>query len=237
MRILVIGGMHGNEPLGIDVVKSLRNNPVANIDTIIANPAATWQNRRFMNRDLNRSFGVNDDSYESKRAQFLLSKCQNYDIVFDFHNTHCPDNDCAFIGKDANAKLLDIASILGLSRVIVADYDCINKFAPNCISVEISMTSPRNSALIWCEIIKMLACMKNFDTIGKPNLFKFAYRMTLDDAERLALSSSNVKAFSQLDPKIAAQLGVKSPAFPIFIADKFTPYNFGGIVTPISNLP
>ena len=40
MKILVIGGMHGNEMLGIDLVKSLQENPLENIDSVLANEEA-----------------------------------------------------------------------------------------------------------------------------------------------------------------------------------------------------
>ena len=58
MKILVIGGMHGNEMLGIDLVKSLQEDPLENIDSVLANEEAIKVNKRFVKQDLNRSFPV-----------------------------------------------------------------------------------------------------------------------------------------------------------------------------------
>ena len=93
MKILVIGGMHGNEMLGIDLVKSLQESPLENIDSVLANEEAIKINKRFVNQDLNRSFpGVESSGiYEQQRPVKLLEMCKDYDIVFDFHNTFCPD--------------------------------------------------------------------------------------------------------------------------------------------------
>ena len=101
MKILVIGGMHGNEMLGIDLVKSLQENPLENIDSVLANKEAIKINKRFVEQDLNRSFpGVKSSGiYEQQRPIELLKMCKEYDIALDFHNTFCPDNDCTFVGR------------------------------------------------------------------------------------------------------------------------------------------
>src|SRR5688572_9770763 len=141
MRVLIIGGMHGNEPLGVEVVKRLRRQPIKNVHAVLANQPAIARDCRFISTDLNRSFPGRPASkaYEQRRADELLKVCRKYDVVFDFHNTHCAGNDCGFVGEAAKQILYDLSAWLGLKRIIVADYDCINKYAPNCLSVEISL--------------------------------------------------------------------------------------------------
>lgn len=87
MRVLVIGGMHGNEPLGIDIVQQLSTQPISNVTGVIANTQAIKVNRRFTNADLNRSFPGGTDSYEERRAKEFLELCKDFDLVLDFHNT------------------------------------------------------------------------------------------------------------------------------------------------------
>ncbi|HSW66182.1 MAG TPA: succinylglutamate desuccinylase/aspartoacylase family protein, partial [Bacillota bacterium] len=96
MRVLVIGGMHGNEPLGVTLVKRLQQQPIKNVDAVLANEPAIAQNCRFIANDLNRSFPGKRPSkqYEQRRAAELLQLCGGYDVVLDFHNTHCAGNDC-----------------------------------------------------------------------------------------------------------------------------------------------
>lgn len=232
MKILVIGGMHGNETLGLKVVEQFQKNPVKNIDVVLANEPAIKDNCRFIGQDLNRSFPGNLKSkeYEPKRAAQLLKITKKYDVVLDFHNTYCPNNDCGFVGEAASKKLYEVAWLLGLDKIIVADYDCINKSASNCLSVEISLDSPLNKPELWYERIKQLSILEKFSTKPKIELYRFVYRMTLEDKEKLGLGNKKLEAFQAMDSELAKAMRLTVPAYPIFIGDKFTPYNYGGVL-------
>jgi hypothetical protein len=232
MRILIIGGMHGNELLGLKIVKLLHSMPIKSVGTVLANEQAIVAKRRYMGLDLNRSFPGSSKSknYESQRAAQLLRLARKYDVVLDFHNTYCPDNNCGFVGENASQRLYNAAWLLGIKDIIVADYDCINKYAVNCLSVEISLNGRLDRPELWYERIKMLSKLDNFSVTPSIRKYRFVYRMSLDDKDRLDLPSKNLKAFQPMDSKTANALGVKSPALPIFIGDRFTPYNYGGIL-------
>lgn len=232
MKILVIGGMHGNETLGIDVVKMFEKNPVENVETELANPKAIKQKRRFIGKDLNRSFPgkSGDGSYEDERAELLLERIKNVDVALDFHNTFCPNNDCSFVGEKAQKQLYNVSGFFGLQRVIVADYACVNKYASNCISIEISMDSPRNNAVVWYALISALSRVEEFKTNIEVERYKFLYRMTLEDKKRFSLEKYNLSAFQEIDTSLATAMNVASPTYPIFINDAFTPYNYGGLL-------
>jgi hypothetical protein len=235
MKILVIGGMHGNEPLGKEVVKLFQNKPIRDVGTVLANEQAIKQDCRFVKNDLNRSFPGNLSSkdYETKRAAEILHQAKRYDLVLDFHNTHCPNNDCGFVGETAPPQLYDISSWLGLSRVIVADYECINKYASNCLSVEISLDSKKMNADLWygriCQLAKVEAVAKS-NSVQK---FRFTYRMTLEDKERLDLPNKNLQAFQPIATEFAEAMGATTPAYPIFVGDSYTPYNYGGLLNKL----
>lgn len=232
MKILVIGGMHGNEPLGIEVVKKLKNNVL--VDTMLGNERAVESDKRFIRQDLNRVFPGDEksDDYELKRAGQILRACSGYDIVIDFHNTHCPDNDCAFIGDTADPVLKKISTFFGLNRVIVANYECLNKYAPNCISVEVSLGGSMMDVDWWVDRITQLAMTNDINANeNEITLYEFVYRISLEDSERLSLKEKDLKAFQPVSREISDKLGVNNPAYPIFIADKYTPYNFGGLLT------
>ena len=235
MKILVIGGMHGNEPLGPSVVALFQQKPLKNIDVVLANQPAIRQNRRFVQQDLNRSFPGNAGSkaYEPRRAAELLQLSKKYDLVLDFHNTHCPENDCGFVGDTAPKALYDTSWLLGLSRVVVADYDCINKYVPNCLSVEVSLNSSLNRPEVWYERIAQLARLNKVCVSANVTRYRFVYRMTLEDRDKYQLDRKNLQAFQPMPAKIAKQLGVKTPASPIFIGDSYTPYNYGGVLREI----
>lgn len=233
MKVLVIGGMHGNEPLGIELVERLMKEPIKGVTATIANPQAKKINKRFTESDLNRSFPGDNDTYEGQRAKELLKLCQQFDIVLDFHNTHCSNNDCVFIGEKAKPLLINAAGFMSLSRVIVANYDCINKYATNCVSIEISLDSPRNNTNEWMRIIEELAeaeSLASYNTIEK---YHFVYRMTLEDKVRLSLDTTSMQAFKPIDKRLAVAMNIPSPAYPIFINDAYTPYNYGGLLNKL----
>lgn len=235
MKILVLGGMHGNEPLGLAVVKLFEDRPVKGVDVMYANEEAIKQNVRFTSTDLNRSFPgkTKDADYEATRAAEIMKRVGRYDVVLDFHNTHCPGNDCGFVGNTAKQPLYDVAWVLGIDKVIVADYDCINKYAPNCLSVEISLDSAQNSAELWYERIAMLCRFNVVQTSAAIAKYRFVYRMTLEDKARLDLPNQSLKAFQPLPVRLAKEMGLKMPAYPIFIGDGYTPYNYGGVLNKI----
>lgn len=231
MKILVIGAMHGNEPLGPEVVRLFRERPAANVDTVIANEQALKKDVRFIEQDLNRSFpGKADGNLEEKRAKELFELCKQYDLVFDFHNTKAPGNDCGFVGETAKPILYQAAWALGLTRIVVADYDCVNKYAPNCLSVEISLSSSENNASLWYERITQLARLDSFSAGEHPEKYRFIRSLTLEEKEKFDLPAKNLQAFEPLDMKLADALGLESPAYPIFIGGGYTPNNYGGIL-------
>lgn len=235
MKILVIGGMHGNETLGLEVVKLFQDNPINQVDTLVANEQAVKANCRFVGQDLNRSFPGDRKSvdYEPRRAAEILEATKMYDVVLDFHNTYCPENDCGFVGERAGDTLIDVAWFLGLDKVIVADYDCINMSANNCLSVEVSLDSALNNAKLWYERIVTLSRIESFATKSNVQKFRFVYRMTLEDKEQLELDKLDLRAFQPLSKELARAMRVASPAFPIFVGDSFTPYNYGGILNKL----
>lgn len=235
MKVLVIGGMHGNETLGIAVVKALEVRPLSSVKAVIANQPALDQNVRFTGADLNRSFPGSSDSlvYEERRADELMNLARDYDVVLDFHNTFCPDNDCTFVGEGGSPILDSVAGLVGLKKMIVADYDCINKYLPNCISIEVSMSSELNSVDYWYEKIKQVSEADVLPEVADLEKYRFVYRMTLEDRDALGLEARDLRAFRRLPLEVERELGLTQDAYPIFIADKFTPYNYGGVLYKI----
>lgn len=95
-RVVIVGGTHGNEWTGIQVVRhyqeTLRNKfPELQIEFIFANPEAHKLNCRFKEEDLNRAFEFLDqkrESYEHKRAQEIKTQIQSsLCMVIDLHTT------------------------------------------------------------------------------------------------------------------------------------------------------
>ena len=237
MNVCVIGGMHGNERLGIALVEALKSSPVAGVGAIIANPEAVAINSRFTEKDLNRCFpgSPTGESYEDRRAVEVLEFVGGFDLVLDFHNTGAPDNDCCFVGQTATDELYAVAQWLDLGRVIAADYDCVNKFVSRCLSIEVSDTSERNSVDYWLDRVSRLARLAAVPTYEKLDVarYRFVRRLSLDDRDTYGLLNYDLAPFRQLPRALADALGVDRSALTIFVNDPYTPYNYGGVIEPV----
>jgi succinylglutamate desuccinylase len=112
-NVAVVGGTHGNEYTGVWCIKALDKAadklrlqyPSLAISTLLANPQAHFENKRFVQEDLNRQFsdellhGVDNEdglpeTVESLRAQEIneilgpkFAETHNTDVVIDLHST------------------------------------------------------------------------------------------------------------------------------------------------------
>lgn len=97
---------------------------------VLANPAATAACRRYIDRDLNRTFTLTflgstatpDDPYEVKRAQELnqllgpKGTCQAFDFILDLHNTTANTGACLISEVSQNPFNLHLCHYLQLQN-------------------------------------------------------------------------------------------------------------------------
>lgn len=223
MNLLIIGGMHGNERLGIELVELLQAKPLQNVDTVIANPEAVQQNCRYIESDLNRSFGITDiETLETRRAAELTMRTKQYDVVLDFHSTQTPGNNCSFVGVGCRPVLYDVIRSVGLGQCVEATYDCINKYCDNTISIEISVEDPFNDSSVWYEKIASLVAGGVLDTTSDLSVYRFRRRVTWD--EKALYGFDEWQPFMQLTEADKMKLTISGEIVPIFIGSKLTEY-------------
>lgn len=103
-KVVIVGGTHGNELSGIQLLKQWQAAPEAlarpglSVSTLFANPSAHQANRRYLEVDLNRQFEpalLGDPAlgnYEQSRAKVINQQIgpkgdSQTDLVIDLHNT------------------------------------------------------------------------------------------------------------------------------------------------------
>lgn len=103
-RVLLVGATHGNELTGAYLIKKLERHPeliqrsTFETVTLLANPQALAQNRRYIDTDLNRCFRLQNlehtdrCTYEDQRAreiyaQFGRNGSTPADLILDLHST------------------------------------------------------------------------------------------------------------------------------------------------------
>lgn len=225
MRVLVLGGMHGNELLGVELVRSLQESPIVGVDVRIANQRAVERGVRFTETDLNRSFGGKVGSgYEAVQAKELTRVTRDYDVVLDFHNTQTSSNNCAFVGVEAHPILYDVAKFLGYRQIIQATYDCINRYCPNTISMEISVGDAWDDIDIWRDKIGRLrdGFSQRYDD-WPIEVYRFLHRITWSES-RLLSGADSWRPFVGISEDDKLALGVEGEVVPIFIGSRLTEY-------------
>lgn len=102
-RVVIVGGTHGNEWTGIYLLKKFEQLPQRiqrssfRTEILLANPKAFAANRRYLDRDLNRSFSpldLQDDlaGYENLRAREIYQRLAavaraSVNLILDLHST------------------------------------------------------------------------------------------------------------------------------------------------------
>lgn len=97
-EVLIIAATHGDEKLGVEIIKNLSD--CGNFfDYIIGNPMALKKTSRFIDKDLNRSYPGKKNScfYEERRAYFNIRKAKKYKYVIDIHEANHGSDDFIII--------------------------------------------------------------------------------------------------------------------------------------------
>lgn len=118
LHVVVGAAVHGNEigtlPAVVDLVIGLARGQIefgGDLTVIIGNPEATLAGRRFIDADLNRSFGSNQagpgdanshGGRETLRAAELTPILTTADVFIDLHQTNGPTDRAFYIGPFRN---------------------------------------------------------------------------------------------------------------------------------------
>ena len=120
-NILVIGCVHGDELIGQKVINKLRGLTISGgtLVTVIANVRAVELRKRFIDRDLNRSFPGNPEgNHEERLAHNLLPLIKKADFVLDIHST-TTDTTSAIILTKINKSIRQLLHVFNPKRIVV----------------------------------------------------------------------------------------------------------------------
>lgn len=118
-KILFIGATHGDEPIGINVLKSLSKTR-DDFNWIIGNKPAYRINKREFEGDLNRSApgNINSKRYAIKRAAEILKLSKNFKYTIDIHGTSS-NSGIFIIVTNPSKKNLKLASLFSIKNIII----------------------------------------------------------------------------------------------------------------------
>ncbi|MRJ03032.1 MAG: aspartoacylase [Epsilonproteobacteria bacterium] len=153
MRLVISGGVHGNELLGIYLVRSLKEEglsfPNLSIDYLLANPKAIDLCRRYVDRDLNRSFDremleVDTPIYEYERAKVIAERLAGIDFLIDLHTTTANMGVTLVVSSGDRLSLNMAAELVGWDSSIKVlrwlgsqEGAFINSLVPHSLTIEV----------------------------------------------------------------------------------------------------
>ncbi|MCB9084289.1 MAG: aspartoacylase [Bdellovibrionaceae bacterium] len=160
MKVVLVGGTHGNEKTGVYLIKKWLATQGKGLPAdheylfLLANPRATEENRRFIDSDLNRSFGHRTQAqahdYEFSRARELTEQVQNWSdsepyFLIDLHTTTSNMGVTFVLSRmdGLSARVVQSASLnTENSRILMnadLDGDCVfvESIAPHGIIIEV----------------------------------------------------------------------------------------------------
>ena len=129
-RVAIVGGTHGNELLGVQLIGMLEQRPEETSRPsfesvcVLANPEAVRRNTRYVTTDLNRCFSAEalaaevGDSVEARRAQELdallgpkAGDAPQCDLCLDLHTTTSKMGTCLMMARE-DALAIELAAHL-----------------------------------------------------------------------------------------------------------------------------
>lgn len=179
MRIAIVGGTHGNEPVGVEVVKALKSqkfrSPHHEYETFIGNPEALKQKKRFVDSDLNRAFGKNSLPYglELARSKELTKEIKGkFDLIIDLHTTTTNMGLTAILNNSNSITRQTCCFLnsnfkgLKLIEEIDLDDECthLNRMAPAGVTIEVGPVANNVvSGDLVLKTYKLVTAILNWD--------------------------------------------------------------------------
>lgn len=177
MKYTFVAGIHGNEIMPVIALTSLQKK------FIVGNQKALVENKRFVDHDLNKSFGCNGKGYEFARARQLLLEIPPNSVIVDFHTFPGESEPFAIV---VDPKMIPLAIKTGLKRIVYMKFNIKEGHAlinhRSGISVEVGNHTDFQSVKTTIKIyknfykkpkkIKRVKIFTVFDVISKPGNYK-----------------------------------------------------------------
>ena len=151
-KLLIIVATHGNERIGLEVVKRLKRIGLGGFfDVLVGNPRALAQNTRFIDKDLNRSYPGNSRSkfYEERLAARNLKTARRYDLIIDLHEASAGRDDFIIMPRSKLSNKFPI-ELIDLRRVLLwpKPKGPISEVLSNSVELEFGMKGKNKAAVV-----------------------------------------------------------------------------------------
>ncbi len=119
LKVAIVGCVHGDEVIGKKIINALKDLKIKNgsLYFIIANQPALSKNKRYLKKDLNRSFpGSYNGNAEEKIACSLKDKLNKFDIIIDIHATNSNISKLAVITR-FDSEIKNLLKLIPINKI------------------------------------------------------------------------------------------------------------------------
>lgn len=165
--IAILGCTHGNEDYSLKIFKRLKkiNLLFGKVDFYLVNQSAYEKKVRYIDTDLNRSFNLTIDNYETKLANKIKTKLKQYDYIIDIHSTTSKTAPfLIYVNEDLEkTNFLNLFNIKKRVFIPNSTFSLISQFE-KAVSIEISIINGYGVAIKNGEKY-ILSFLSNFNLI------------------------------------------------------------------------
>lgn len=208
--ILIIGGVHGDEPCGWDSITDFYRENYQNLQRpvtfLLANPHAAFADQRYLDTDLNRQFGAhhtpNKNHHETKLATHISDIIPDFDLVISLHSTRSTNEPFAVFGPPTSKNALQLLQRVGVSKAVsiprknqrgslitypqVVEFEC---------GFQQSSDAVANAKRIITDAIAFIDGLECHDSTPQSDvrIFELGEHIPKPDGENLSVKVSNLR--------------------------------------------
>ena len=218
MSILIIGGTHGGEPSGVELVSYLEAHLIDSVKTLLAHPQAVAKGVRFIETDLNRSANIfPTHSLEEHLAAELQPIIATHDLVLDFHNTTATNTTCLIVSNAPTDLDMQISCAFEIANIaIIPSSHNLISYSKHGIGVEIARDDLEKYTTEFLAKSIQNIVQKRVIQNQKIDIFELVSTIEFKYINRSIL----LKNFEPLSTEQSKQLDIKIPnLYPIFFGE------------------
>lgn len=155
-KVKVWAGSHPDEKLALDFSRTLKQDPIPNVDTGIVNELAYQQQKRLVDKNMMHAYPGNESAgdYETVRAAQVLQESRAYDVVIDLHNLSQYGESVGVISPEQGVTptVLGFLGHLAINTIIVDNTAGMHPHLVNALAIEMSPSLHQNTNAFRCQL-------------------------------------------------------------------------------------
>jgi len=238
-ELAVVGGIHGDEPCGINAIEQLLDDPPTfqrPIVFVIANEQAIAEGQRYVEEDLNRAFpGDERAKTHERRLAAALRETIGDCLTLSMHSTQSYDGTFALVNEITEAVQPTLQRLPVDAVVDVGSHSKGRLFdaVPNTIEVECgyqrSPEATENAKQLLQVFLEATGAIAPDETRARepvdPPLYRLDRQIPKAEAQRYDVYAENFERVAEGEPFAAAdgnEVVAEEPFYPVLLS----PYGY-----------